>query len=143
MAVPRIPVFRRERTVEARHVDELGHVNNLAWVRFSLELAEAHAAALGQGYAALRARGLVWVVHHQDLHYRRSAFPGQALQESTWLSELRGARCRRHARMHDAAGQLLFSADTDWALVDFAKLRPRRIPPDVIAAFDLVAADPV
>ncbi len=127
--------------MEAKHTDQLGHVNNLAWVRFSLELAEAHASALGVGYEALRARGLVWVVHHQDLHYWRSAFPGQTLHEATWLSELRGARSRRHARMRDAAGQLLFSADTDWALVDFSKLRPRRIPADVGAAFDLLAGE--
>ena len=139
MSGARIPIFRRERTITAKHIDALGHVNNLAWLRFVLELADAHATALGFGYAELRARGLVWVVRHQDLHYERSAFLGERIHEATWVSELRGARSLRHARLRGAGGELLFAANTEWALVDLAKLRPRRIPADLRAAFDLVS----
>jgi acyl-CoA thioester hydrolase len=137
----RIPIFRREREIEAKHIDQLGHVNNLAWIRMALELADAHAAALGFGFDALRARGLVWVVRHQALHYERSAFLGERLRETTWLSELRGARCVRHTRLRSARGVLCFAADTEWALVDLAKLRARRIPEDLRAAFDLVSRE--
>jgi acyl-CoA thioester hydrolase len=135
----RIPIFRRERVLEAKHIDQLGHVNNLAWIRMALELAEAHASALGCGYEALRARGFVWVVRHQDLHYERSAFLGERLRETTWLSELRGARCLRHTHLRNERGELCFAAHTEWAFVDIAKLRPRRVPADVFAAFDLVS----
>ncbi|MBM4383969.1 MAG: acyl-CoA thioesterase [Deltaproteobacteria bacterium] len=135
----RIPMFRRERELEARHIDQLGHVNNLAWIRLTLELADAHASALGCGYEALRARGFVWVVRHQDLHYERSAFLGERLRETTWVSELRGARSLRHTRLRSERGELCFAANTEWAFVDVAKLRPRRVPPDILAAFDLVS----
>jgi acyl-CoA thioester hydrolase len=135
----RIPIFRRERVLEAKHIDELGHVNNLAWIRITLELAGAHSAALGFGFAALKARGFVWVVRHQDLHYERSAFLGDRVRETTWVSELRGARCVRHTRLRAAKGELLFAANTEWAFVDVAKLRARRIPEDLRAAFDLVS----
>ncbi len=138
---PRIPIFRSEREIEAKHIDQLGHVNNLAWIRIALELADAHATALGHGYAALRARGLVWVLRHQTLDYERSAFLGDRLRETTWLSELRGARSVRHTRLRRADGALCFSADTEWALVDLTKLRARRIPEDVRAAFDLVSRE--
>jgi acyl-CoA thioester hydrolase len=137
----RIPIFRRERVLEAKHIDQLGHVNNLAWIRLALELAEAHADALGFGYEALRARGFVFVVRHQDLHYERSAFLGERLYETTWLSELRGARALRHARFRSERGALCFAANTEWAFVDVAKLRARRIPEDVRAAFDLVGRE--
>ena len=137
--MPRIPIFVRERALEAKHIDQVGHVNNLAWIRLALELAEAHAAALGCGYEVLRARGLVWVVRHQDLHYERGAFLGETLRETTWLSELRGARSVRHARFRNARGELCFAANTEWALVELALLRPRRVPADVAAAFDLVS----
>lgn len=139
MSAPRIPIFLRERVLEAKHIDALGHVNNLAWIRITLELADAHAAALGFGFEALRARGFVWVVRHQDLHYERSAFLGDAIHEATWLSELRGARCLRHTRLRSAKGELLFAANTEWAFVDATKLRARRIPEDLRAAFDLVS----
>ncbi|HEU4429572.1 MAG TPA: acyl-CoA thioesterase [Myxococcota bacterium] len=141
MTGARIPIFRRERVLEAKQIDQLGHVNNLAWIRLALELADAHAAALGLGYEALRARGFVWVVRHQDLHYERSAFLGERLRETTWLSELRGARCVRHARFRSEKGELCFAANTEWAFVDVAKLRARRIPEDVRAAFELVSRE--
>ena len=134
----RIPIFRRERRIESRHIDQLGHVNNLAWIRLTLELAEAHAAALGFGYAALHERGFVWVVRHQDLHYERGAYLGERIRETSWLSELRGARCVRHTRLRSTGGELCFSANTEWAFVDLKKLRARRIPADLRAAFDLV-----
>lgn len=135
----RIPIFRQERTLEAKHIDVLGHVNNLAWIRITLELADAHASALGLGFEALRARGFVWVVRHQDLHYERSAYLGDRIRGSTWLSELRGARCVRHTRLRSASGALLFAANTEWAFVDVARLRARRVPEDLLAAFDLVS----
>jgi acyl-CoA thioester hydrolase len=139
VSAPRIPIFRREQSLEARHIDLLGHVNNLAWIRLTLELADAHATALGVGFDALRARGFVWVVRHQDLHYERSAFLGDRVRGATWLSELRGARCVRHTRLRSASGELLFAANTEWAFVDVAKLRARRVPQDLLAAFDLVS----
>jgi acyl-CoA thioester hydrolase len=136
---PRVPIFRSERVLEAKHIDQLGHVNNLAWIRITLALAEAHASALGFGFEALRARGFVWVVRHQDLHYERSAYLGDRIRETTWVSELRGARCVRHTRLRGARGELLFSANTEWAFVDVVKLRARRAPEDLRAAFDLVS----
>jgi acyl-CoA thioesterase FadM len=75
------------------------------------------------------------------LHYERSAFLGERLREATWLSELRGARCLRHARLHSARGELCFAANTEWALVDATKLRARRIPLDLRAAFELVSRE--
>ncbi len=141
MPSPRIPIFRRERVLEAKHIDQLGHVNNLAWIRLTLELAEAHSVALGFGYEALRALGCVWVVRHQDLHYERSAFLGERIRETTWLSELRGARCLRHTRLRSERGELLFAANTEWAFVDLAKLRARRTPAELRAAFDLVSLE--
>ncbi len=141
MPNPRIPIFRRERVLEAKHIDQLGHVNNLAWIRLTLELADAHAVALGFGFEALRARGFVWVVRHQDLHYERSAFLGERIREATWVSELRGARCLRHTRSRSERGELLFAANTEWAFVDLEKLRVRRTPADLRAAFDLLSCE--
>jgi acyl-CoA thioester hydrolase len=139
----RIPVFRRTRVVRERDCDQLGHVNNLSWVRWVVEVAEAHSAALGFPFETMRARGGVWVVRHQDLHYLRGAHPGDEIRETTWVSTMRAATSTRHARFHAADGTLLFAANTLWAFVDVARLRPRRVLPDVVARFDLVAPDAV
>ena len=135
----RIPVFRRTRTVTDRHADLLGHVNNLVWVRWTVQLAEAHASALGMGFEDTRELGGVWVVIHQDLHYHRSGLPGQEIQETTWVSYMRGARSKRHCHFHDDAGTLMFEATTEWAFVDSESLRARRVPQAILERFDCVA----
>ena len=133
--------MRRTRTVLDRDCDVLGHVNNLRWVRWLVELADAHAEALGFPFEVCRARGGVWVVRHQDLHYHQAAVSGEVLTEATWISEMRGARSTRHARFEGSGGDLRFEATTLWAFIDVATMRPRRVPKEMRERFDLVPAE--
>jgi acyl-CoA thioester hydrolase len=138
----RLPIFRRERIVAPRDVDRLGHVNNVVWVRFVVELAAAHADALGAGFEATRARGGIWIVRRHELTYHANVPLGATIRESTWISSLRGALSLRHARFESEAGALLVEASTEWAYVDATTLRPRRVPPEVRARFDPVEGEP-
>jgi acyl-CoA thioester hydrolase len=137
----RIPIFRRERTVAPRDVDLLGHVNNVVWVRFVVELAAAHADALGVGFEAMRARGGIWIVRRHELTYHANVPLGAKIRESTWVSSLRGALSLRHARFESAEGVLLVEASTEWAYVDAKTLRPRRMPAEVRERFDPVEGE--
>jgi acyl-CoA thioester hydrolase len=139
-AGPRIAVFGRTRQVAPRDVDLLGHVNNVVWVRFVVELAEAHAAALGLDFHTTRALGGVWIVRRHDVLYHANVPLGAHLHETTWVSAMRGALSHRHARFEDAGGRLLVESETEWAWVDGKTLRPRRVPPAVRDRFDLVEA---
>lgn len=139
-AGPRIAVFRRTRQVAPRDVDLLGHVNNVVWVRFVVELAEAHATALGLGFHATRERGGIWIVRRHDVLYHANVPLGAHLHETTWVSAMRGALSHRHARFEDTGGRLLVESETEWAWVDGKTLRPRRVPPAVRDRFDLVEA---
>ena len=139
-AGPRIAVFRRARQVAPRDVDLLGHVNNVVWVRFVVELAEAHAAALGLDFHTTRALGGIWIVRRHDVLYHANVPLGAHLHEATWVSAMRGALSHRHARFEDAGGRLLVESETEWAWVDGKTLRPRRVPPAVRDRFDLVEA---
>ena len=133
---PRIPVFERSRTVTDADTDLLGHVNNAVWVAWVIDLADAHASAVGLDYEATRRLGGVWVVRRHVLDYHRSAYPGDRLQERTWVSEMRGARCERHSRFLTEDGDLAFAADTRWAFLAPDSLRPLRVPATVEARFD-------
>ena len=142
-AEPAIPVFRRTRTVVARDLDVLDHVNNVVWLRFVVELAEAHSSALGLDFASLRRLGGVWVVRRHELDYHRSANDGDEIVEETWVSSVRGARSVRHARLRCARTRvLLLTATTQWAFVDSASGRPRRVPPELARRYALVAEPP-
>ena len=131
--------FRRTLRVEAEHVDELGHVNNLVWVRLVLDLATAHSNAVGLDARAYRAMGAWWIVHRQEIDYHAPAFPGEEIAEETWISSMRGARCIRESRFTRLADDaLLLSARTTWAYVDAESQRPRRIDRRVLEALPVV-----
>ena len=128
--------FRRERTVDAVDCDELGHVNNVTWVRFVVDLAVAHSDALGYDTARYRELGAWWIVHRHEVDYRAPAFPGETIAEETWVAEMRGARCLRRSRFtRPSDGALLVEAATTWVWADAETGRPRRIPPEVRDAF--------
>jgi acyl-CoA thioester hydrolase len=137
---PRIPVFRRTRVVKERDVDLLGHVNNAVWVRYVVSLAEAHAEALGLDFHTMRRQGGIWIVRRHDVLYHANVPLGAEIQEATWVSTMRAALSKRHARFEDGAGRLLVESTTEWAYVDATTLRPRRVPPNVRERFDLVEA---
>jgi len=135
-AAPRIPIFRRDRMVAPRDIDLLGHVNNLVWVRYVVELAAAHADALGVGFEATRTLGGIWIVRRHDVLYHGNVPVGSTIRESTWISSLRGALSVRHARFESEAGALLVEANTEWAYVDGTTLKPRRVPAELRQRFD-------
>jgi acyl-CoA thioester hydrolase len=131
-----MPRFRRTRTIEPEDCDELGHVNNVTWVRFVVDLAVAHSEAAGFGASRYRELGAWWVVHRQEVDYRAPAFPGEGLEEETWVEELRGARCLRRSRfVRPADSALLLEAATTWVWTAAESGRPRRIPHEVSSVF--------
>ncbi|HTO68807.1 MAG TPA: thioesterase family protein [Myxococcota bacterium] len=129
-------VFRRTRTIAPGDIDELGHVNNVRWLRFVAELATAHAQLHGSDLAALRAQGALWIVRRHEIDYHRPALPGEEIVEETWVEAMTGAKSERHSRFTRASdGTLLVLAVTTWAYVDAKTLRPTRIPEALRARF--------
>jgi acyl-CoA thioester hydrolase len=134
--------FRRIRVIADEDVDELGHVNNVVWLRFAVDLATAHSKALGWNAAAYRRIGCLWIVHRHEIEYRAPAFPGERVIEETWVSAMRGARCLRQTRFaRETDSAPLVAATTTWVFVEAAGHRPRRIHPEVLASFPVVEAE--
>ena len=129
-------VFRRTRRVRDEDTDALGHVNNVAWVRFVVELADAHSRAVGLDWAAYRRIGGLWIVRRHEIDYARAAIPDEEISEETWVELARGARSVRRSRfLRSEGGELLVEATTHWAFVDTKTQRPKRIHPEVIDRF--------
>ena len=141
-------IFRRTRVVAASDIDELGHVNNVRWLAFVAELAGAHAGIVPQGDAArggrgsslaqLREQGALWIVRRHEIDYHRPALPGETIVEETWVERMTGAKSERRSRFTRASdGAPLCEALTVWAYVDAATLRPKRIPAELRARFEV------
>lgn len=132
-------VFRFALSVSPAAIDGQGHVNNLEYLRWMQEAAVAHSAAQGWDADRYRQLGAGWVVRSHWIEYLQSAFEGEALTVVTWVAgfrKIRSLRKYRIVRERDSA--LLAKAETDWAFIGLEHRVPRRIPAELIDAFDVV-----
>ena len=120
--------------VTAAAIDGQGHVNNVQYVQWMQDVAVAAADVLDPGAALMRAATAAWVVRGHHVEYGRPAFAGDRLVVTTWLSDVGAASCVRHYEFRrDGEPAVIVRGRTEWAFVDAATGRPRRLPPDVRA----------
>ena len=132
---PRVHVY--EFAVDAALIDANGHVNNVEFVRWMQEAAVRHADAAGCT-AATGAAGATWVVRSHRIDYLRPAFAGDRVRVLTWVADFRRAFSLRRYRFLNVAGStLLARGETDWVYVDLTIGRPRSVPEEIKAMFDV------
>jgi acyl-CoA thioester hydrolase len=139
--LPPPQAFTHRFVVDHADIDELGHANNVVWVRWVNEAAIAHSRAVGLGPDAYLALGVLWVVRRHEVDYLVSALAGEELEALTWVATLRGATSLRRTviRRRNDRG-LLARAATTWALIDMETGRPRRIPKEIMARYGFSAS---
>lgn len=120
-------------------IDELGHVSNQVYLRWVLEAAVAHSAALGWSYREYRDIGGTFVVRRHELDYLAPVLVGDQLAMVTWVESLRAASCIRATEIA-RAGQVVLRAATTWVFTSIGSGRPQRIPEPLRAAFHTLTA---
>jgi acyl-CoA thioester hydrolase len=140
-----------------RDCDPLGHANNASYLGYLEQAAIDHAAAAGFDMPTLRTLGGLFIARRHEIDYLRPASSGDWLQIVTWPDDLSGARATRAYRVYrlepgeapvplaatglvppdriDEPNPAILIARTEWAFVDPASGRPRRIPAAMIEAF--------
>jgi acyl-CoA thioester hydrolase len=130
------PEFRLEMIASDDDIDELGHVSNVAYVRWIQDVAKAHSAAIGYDHEAYKRIGRVFVVRKHEVEYLSPAFAGERIALITYVAWWRAAISERRTRIIRATtDEVLVRAATHWAFVSTANGRPRRIQPEVVEAF--------
>ena len=125
--------FCKTFTARAEHIDEMGHVNNAVWVQWIQDMATAHWDAAA---APDHARDFVWLVVRHEIDYRGNIDAGESVTGETWIpGEPRGATSLRRVDFTNAAGKVIVSASTTWAMLDRETQRLVRVRPEVIAPF--------
>lgn len=131
--------FEHALTVARGDIDELGHANNLAFLRWALDAAHGHTAAVGWPAEAYLRVGAGWVVRRHDIEYKRPAFEGDAVTVTTWVATMGAVTSLRRytiARTGDAA--LLAHGSIEWAFINYGTGRPTRVIAEVASAFVVV-----
>ena len=135
-------VFDLNMTVQAHHIDRLGHVNNVVYMQWMQDIAAAHVNALGLGlkeYLELK-HAMVAVEHH--VQYCKAAFEGEDIILRTWLNDINALYSFRQYlfyRPHDQS--ILFMGNTKWACVEIATGRPKRMSPTFTQAYQPLVAN--
>jgi acyl-CoA thioester hydrolase len=112
-------------------IDQLGHVNNIVYLRWVQDVATAHwfAVAPTEWQSAS-----LWIVLRHEIDYRKSAKLGDVIEAHTRVGDAQGAKFVRFVDIR-RGDDILASAKTTWVMVDAKSLRPMRVPADVISAF--------
>ena len=121
--------------VQAADIDELGHVNNVTYLRWVQEAAVAHwrAAAPAADQEKLR-----WVVVRHEIDYRQPALPDDEIIARTWVGTASRVRFERHTELLRAADRrLLARARTLWCPVDVRTGKPAVVSAEVRASFSI------
>ncbi len=128
--------FVLEHDVCDDEIDALGHVNNLAYMKWMISAAVAHSSACGWTTERYLETGGGWVVRSHKIEYFASALAGDKIQVRTWVASFKKATSLRRYQIFRVSDEVLLAdAETNWAFISFEHGVPRRIPQEVINDF--------
>ncbi len=114
-------------------IDELGHVNNIVYLRWVQDAAVAHwkAAATEE-----QQKNILWVVKRHEIEYKQSARLGDEIIAETWVGAASELVFERHTEILRSPDRTLVAkARTLWVPINAKSGRPMRVDADVRTRF--------
>jgi acyl-CoA thioester hydrolase len=133
-------VLEWNHTVAEGDLDGLGHANNISYLKWMQSAALAHSAVQGWPAEAYADLGCGWVVRSHFIEYLSPALLGDAIVVRTWVADMKKVTSLRRFRIITVRSNeelVLARAETDWAFIDYRTGVPKRIPPQVLGAFEI------
>ena len=115
--------FAHAFRVSAEDIDEQGHVNNVAYLRWVQDVAVAH---WREAASAEQQSRFTWFVTRHEIDYKKPAFAGEEITATTWVGQSKIATCERFTEIK-RGDDLLVKAQSTWCLIDRETSRPARI----------------
>jgi acyl-CoA thioester hydrolase len=121
--------FSNSLIVSKKDIDHLGHVNNLVYLEWVLNIAEKHWAILSTNEIN---DNFVWVVVRHEIDYLSSAKLNDEIIVTTWIGDSYGVKSERFVeiKLND---KVIAKAKTIWCLVDKKTMRAVRISAEILA----------
>ncbi|MCF8469698.1 MAG: acyl-CoA thioesterase [Parvibaculum sp.] len=122
--------FVYETTVEAGHIDDFQHTNNVVYLTWMAKAAWEHSKALGLDFTHFTRLNRGMVVRRHELEYLAASHEGQRILVGTWITANdRRLRLRRRFQMVNAqTGETLLRGLTDFVCINIESGRATRMP---------------
>ena len=127
-------IFIQRFPVDATDIDELGHVNNIVYLRYAQEIAIAHWSARATPEMV---SDYVWVVLRHEADYRAALTLGDEVEVRTWVDEApQGAAWARFVEIRKTGAEKPSAQiKSNWALLDAKTRRVKRVTQEIVALF--------
>ena len=123
--------FSHSFRVQADDIDEQGHVNNVAYLRWIQDVAVAH---WRHSATDEQQEEYGWVVVRHEIDYKKQAFENDEITATTWVGEWSKVTCERFTEIF-RENELLVKGRTVWCMLDRETAKPARIASDLIERF--------
>lgn len=131
-------IFELPYTVVESDIDEMGHANNLQYLRWTLRAATAHSRHVGWSSTQYAELGQGFIVRSHAIKYRIPALLDDQLVIRTWIESMeRVSSVRKYHIIRQQDGRRLAEAETNWVFVDFSTGELRKIPLELMQAFGI------
>ena len=130
-----------EILVEQKHIDIVGHVNNVVYLRWLEKVAWNHSEKLGMDWQAYEREGKAMVARRHELDYLAAAFEGDQLKVATWIVENdeKISLLRAYQIIREKDGKTLMRARTRWVCMDIKTGKAKRMPASFVKAYQPVS----
>ncbi len=136
--IPHPNPYLFDLTIETSQLSGIiNHVNNVEYVRWIDRAAELHGDAVGYSRETLLAGDMMWFVARHEVDYCAEVWAEDGLRIATWVRNFHKVKSLRDTVIIREKDQtIVCRASTLWVLVTLSTRRARRIPPEMIQAFD-------
>ncbi len=128
--------FTKKIIVQKEDIDVNGHVGNIRYLEWFIDIAVAHSDFLGLGFDALKKFNRTWVAREHNIAYKQSALLGDELLLNTWVQSVKKAQSiRQYELLNAKTGKVICEGWTNWVFVEMETYRPQKIPEEFISKY--------
>lgn len=127
-------VFEKEIVVTASDLDSRNHVNNVRYVQWVQDVAEAH--WMNKTSETMRSE-YYWIMLSHFIQYKAEALLNDKLVLKTFVTKSEGLRSTRMVEIYNqTSGKLLTSSETIWCFMSHNTQKPTRITEEIAGLFN-------